>query len=138
MLKRDGLALEDTQLCAAERLFCLSAMALAAAVRTLQLVDARDGSARPASEVIDAALVGAVAAVSRTLEGKTQRQKSPHATGSLAHLAWVVGRLGGWNCYGKPPGPKTMQAGWTRLAAMLAGYLLAQAQSHDESLPCMP
>ena len=25
---------------------------------------------------------------------------------SLAWLAWIIARLGGWNCYYKPPGPK--------------------------------
>jgi hypothetical protein len=30
---------------------------------------------------------------------------------SLAWLAWIATRLGGWNCYYKPPGPKTMRAG---------------------------
>jgi hypothetical protein len=55
------------------------------------------------------------------LEGKTPRQKYPHPTGWLPWLAWIIARLGGWNCYYKPPGPKTMRTGWDKLAAMTRG-----------------
>jgi Transposase DDE domain len=124
-LKSDGLALDDSQVIDAERLFNLSAIALAAAIRTIQLVDARDGSPRPASDVVDPAFALALERLSRKLEGNTPRQKNPHPPGSLAFVAWIAARLGGWNCYYKPPGPKTMRQGWDQLAATLAGYALA-------------
>jgi hypothetical protein len=106
-LKSDGMKLEDSQVQDAEHLFRLSALALAAAVRILQLVDARDGSSRPMSDVLDQACLQAVAVIGKTREGATQRQQNPHPQGSLAWLSWIVARYGGWNCYGKPPGPKT-------------------------------
>ena len=124
-LKSDGLALEDSQVTDAERMFNLAAMGLAGAVRTIQLVDARDGSPRPASDVIDDELVPALLRISRSLEGNTVRQKNHHHPNSLAFVAWIAARLGGWNCYHKPPGPKTMRHGWNQLAAMLQGYALA-------------
>jgi hypothetical protein len=124
-LKSDGLALEDSQVIDAERMFNLAAVGLAGAIRTIQLVDARDGSTRPASDVIDPSCALALQRLSAKLEGKTQRQKNPHPPDSLAFVAWIVARLGGWNCYYKPPGPKTMRHGWNRLTATLEGYLLA-------------
>ena len=124
-LKSDGLALEDSQLVDAERLFNLAAIGLAGAVRTIQLVDARDGGPRPATDVIDEAFAIPLERLSKKLEGKTQRQKNPHPPGSLAFVAWIAARLGGWNCYYKPPGPKTMRYGWNQLAARLEGYALA-------------
>lgn len=130
-LKRDGLDLEASQLADAERLFILTAMALAAAVRTIQLVDARDGSPRPMTDVVDAVFAAPLVAISRSLEGRTARQKNPHPPTSLAFVAWIAARLGGWNCYYKPPGPKTMRDGWSQLAAMLHGYAIAQ----HEALP---
>jgi len=130
-LKRDGLDLEASQIADAERLFILTAMALAAAVRTIQLVDARDGSTRPITDVVDDAFAAPLAAISRTLEGRTARQKNTHPPNSLAFVAWIAARLGGWNCYYKPPGPKTMRDGWNKLAAMLHGYAIA----HHEALP---
>ncbi len=130
VLKSDGLKLEDSQVEAADRLFKLAALGLGAAVRILQLTDARDGGPRPATDVVDAALIEPIAVIGKTLEGKTERQKNRHAIGSLAWLAWIAARLGGWNCYYKPPGPKTMANGWKQLAAMLEGFLLANHQQH--------
>jgi Transposase DDE domain len=124
-LKSDGMRLEETQMHEARRLFKLAIVGLAAACRTIQLVDARDGSPRPASDVIDAALLPAAEAIGQTLEGKTERQKNRHPLHSLAWLAWIVARLGGWNCYYKPPGPKTMRAGWAPFATMAAGFTIA-------------
>lgn len=63
-------------------------------------------------------------------EGATAKQKNPHPEGSLAWLSWVVARYGGWNCYGKPPGPKTMAYGWPRFCATLCGLILAKAQEN--------
>jgi len=124
-LKRDGLRLEDSQAQDVERLFRIAALGLGAAVRILQLVDARDGGSRPMSDVLDADLLEPAAALGRSRQGATERQKNPHPQGSLAWLAWIVARYGGWNCYGKPPGPKTMAIGWQAFAANLSGYLLA-------------
>jgi hypothetical protein len=124
-LKKDGLGLEESLVQQAEHLFRLAALALAAAVRILQLVDARDGGPRPMSDVLDQQLTAAVAVIGRTREGATARQKNPHPEGSLAWLSWIVARYGGWNAYYKPPGPKTMARGWERFSAILTGYLLA-------------
>jgi len=129
-MKSDGLRLEETQIKDAARLFNLTAVALTAAVRTIQLVDARDGSSRPATDVADEELIAAAEAIGPTLERATARQKNPHPPRSLAWLSWIIARLGGWNCYYKPPGPKTMRAGWNRLSAMAAGYALAITQQN--------
>ena len=128
--KSDGLGLPDLQTHNAERLFKMGALALGAAVRTIQLVDARDGGSRPGSDVADPEVLEAAAAIGPSLEGNTPRQRNPHLPGFLSWLSWIVARLGGWNCYYKPPGPKTMRAGWDKLAAMAAGYHLAMAVNH--------
>jgi hypothetical protein len=124
-LKSDGMRLEETQMHDAKRLFKLAVVGLAAACRTIQLVDARDGSPRPATDVVDAALLPVAEAIGATLEGKTERQKNHHPVLSLAWLSWIIARLGGWNCYYKPPGPKTMRAGWGQFATMAAGFTIA-------------
>jgi hypothetical protein len=127
-LKSDGLALDDSQVIDAERMFNLTAIGLAGAIRTIQLVDARDGGPRPSTDVIDANFAAALERLSKKLEGKTLRQKNPHPPGSLAFVSWIAARLGGWNCYYKPPGVKTMHNGWRHLAATLEGYALATQQ----------
>jgi len=121
-MKRDGLGLEDSQLVRKDHLVKITAIALVAASRTMQLVDARDGSSRPASDVLDADLLPIAEAIGRRLEGRTAHQQNPHPKHSLAWLAWIVARLGGWHGYDKPPGPKTMRDGWDVFAAKLQGY----------------
>jgi hypothetical protein len=106
----------------AGRLFKLALIGLAAATRSVQRVDGRDGSDRPATDVIAPGLLPAAEAIGPAREGKTPRQKNPHPSRSLA---WIIARLGGWNCYYKPPGPKTMRAGWARFAAMATGFIIA-------------
>jgi Transposase DDE domain len=128
--KSDGLGLPDLQTHNADRLFKISALALGAAVRTIQLVDARNGGSRPGSDVADPEILDAAAAICPSLEGNTPRQRNPHLRDSLSWLSWIVARLGGWNCYYKPPGPKTMRTGWDKLAAMAAGYHLAMSVNH--------
>jgi Transposase DDE domain len=136
VLKKDGLDVEASQVTEAHRLFNLAAGGLAASVRILQLVDARDGSTRPATDVIEACEIDAIAAIGSTLEGGTKRQQNPWTPGSLAWLAWVVARLGGWNCYYRPPGPKTFAQGWRRLADRLEGF--AAATHHRTPLNIAP
>jgi len=89
-LKSDGVRLEETQVHQAGRLFKLAVVGLAAACRTIQLVDARDGGPRPATNVIDPALLPVAEAIGPTLEGSTERQKNRHLLHSLAWLSWII------------------------------------------------
>jgi hypothetical protein len=123
-LKNDGLRLPDVQMQKASKLLKLAALGLAAAVRILQTVDARHGSRRSALDVTDQETIDAAACIGPSLEGGTERQKNPYPVASLAWLTWIIARLGGWNCYYKPPGPKTMAAGWTRLNEQARGIIL--------------
>ena len=106
--KGGGLGLEETKAETAHRLFNDAAIAPAAAVRIIQLTNARDGSARPASDVIG-----------RSLKRVAEKQMNPQPQTTPAHIAWICARIGGWNCCGKPPGPKTMAHGWKSLMLML-------------------
>jgi len=126
-LKKDGMRLEETQVVEASAVMNLAALALAAAVRIVQLVDARDGSTRPATDCVEADQIEAVARIGAAQEGKTARQQNPWPKGRLSWLSWIVARLGSWDCYGKKPGPKTMADGWHRLSLMLDGFKLALA-----------
>ncbi len=128
-LKKQGLDIEASQVASGEGLIKLAAMATVAAVRIMQLVLARDGAfERPASDVMMPELLPLAIALLRQLEGKTQAQKNPHPHGSLAWLAWIIARLGGWNGYKseRPPGPITMSNGWRRFEAISQGWTLRQ------------
>lgn len=105
----------------------LAAAALVAAVDVMQLVHDRDGRlGRPLQDVFQPDESAALAAVSTTLEGRTERQKNPHPRGSLAFAAWVCARLGGWTGYYGKPGPVVMLKGLHHFRALQQGWALAQ------------
>jgi Transposase DDE domain len=112
VMKSQGLQLEDSQLATGERLVKLAAATTSAACIDMQLVQERDGRHQlPASTVFTAPEIETLEALSPTLEGSTERQQNLHPVASLAWAAWIIARLGGWNCYYKPPGPITMRRG---------------------------
>ena len=125
LMKSQGLGIEDSQVDTAERLLKLAVIAARAAVVTLQLVQARDGDhPEPAVLVFDEEAVEALAALSRTRYApRTEKQRNPHASGTLAWAAWIIARLGGWDGYQrKKPGPITMIRGLEKFKAVLVGW----------------
>ena len=103
----------------------LIAAALVAAITVFQLVRERDGIAkRPFTDVLDPADCPALQAINAKLEGKTARQKNPHPEGSLAYVAWVFARLGGWTGYYGKPGPVVILSGLLHFQALLQGWKL--------------
>jgi hypothetical protein len=130
-LKGQGFAIEESQIIDAKTLVKLAVAALIAAVRVMQLVRARDGTTQQRlTDALQAKDQPLIEALVTKLEGKTLKQKNPHPVGSLARVAWVVGRLGGWSGYVgggyKPAGPKTMYDGLLRLDGIKRGWELAQ------------
>jgi len=135
-LKTDGIGVEKSQIIEARSFVKLAVVALIAAVRVMQIVLGRDSSTgQPMTDVADPGDAPALAAISRKLEGKTEKLKNPHHPQSLAWLAWIVARLGGWSGYTskgyKPAGPKTIFRGLTQLDGMLEGWKLANHSGLD-------
>jgi len=125
--KSQGLDIESSQVEAAQALFNLAALAMIAATKIMQLVLARDGTVeRPATDVVMADQLPMLEALQISLEGKTAKQKNPHPKHSIAWLAWIIARLGGWTGYPseRPPGPITMRRGWYRFEQMTQGWNL--------------
>lgn len=126
-LKSQGFALEESQIETPEAMAKLAVAVLIAALRAMQLVYARSGATgQKLSDALDEAAEPLVEALVRKLEGKTEKQKCHHPPGSLARLAWVVGRLGGWDGYEghgyKPAGPKTIAIGLAQFDAIRTGW----------------
>jgi len=125
-MKTKGFDIEASRVAEGGPFEKLAVATLIAAIEVLSLVRERDGAAgRPATDVFAAEELPIIAAVSDSLEGRTARQKNPHAPGSLAHAAWVCARLGGWTGYYGKPGPVVMLHGMLRLRAMIEGFRLA-------------
>lgn len=66
----------------------------------------------------------ALAAICASLEGKTEKQRNPHPSNSLAWATWICARLGGWTGYYGKPGPITIHRGRLRLTHLLHGWTL--------------
>ena len=136
VMKSQGLQLEDSQIASAERLLKLAAAATKAACIDIQLVQERDGEHQlPATNVFTEAEIETLEALVPTLEGKTDRQKNRHPAGSLARAGWVLARLGGWNCYYKPPGPITFRRGIEQFYAIHRGHRLRAWPMQDVRIP---
>jgi hypothetical protein len=129
LMKSDGLRLEDSQLETADALMKLTAIAARGACVILQLVQARDGGAEPASIAFSEPEVAVLDQLNGQIEGKTELQKNPHARHSLAWASWIIARMGGWNGYpsSRPPGPITMRNGWEHFRAIARGWALRDA-----------
>jgi len=129
-LKSHCLRIEDSQMEEASCFTKLAMVALIAAVRSMQLVMARDGSTgQPITDAVNTADLPALRSLCSSLEGRTDKLKNPFDPAALAWFAWIVARLGGWSGYTskgyRPPGPKTMHHGLLRLDGILTGWHLA-------------
>jgi hypothetical protein len=132
VLKTQGFMLEDSQIGTADRLCKLVAIAAKAAVITIQLLQARNGSQQPLHIVFNASEADALTALNQQLEARSKRLKNPHPSDNLAWAAWIIGRLGGWDGYpsSKPPGPITFKNGLDYFRAIAVGWSLRDV--------CMP
>ena len=130
-MKTQGFNMEDSQIETPEAMAKLAIAVLIAALRAMQLVHARSGATgQKLADAMDGAAGPIVEALVVKLQGKTAKLKNPHPPDSLARLAWVVGRLGGWDGYEghgyKPAGPKTMAIGLTRFDAIREGWEMSK------------
>lgn len=111
-LKTAGFDIEAADIGDPQVMIKFVAAATVAAVTVMQLVKARDGTTgQSLADAFEPADQPILEAISTQLEGKTARQKNPHARGSLAFAGWVIGRLGGWTGYYGKPGPRVMRQG---------------------------
>ena len=121
-LKSKGFGI-DTARMAYAALEKLATAAVIAAIRVMQLVQARDNAAgRPIGDVFGPAEVPLLEALNSSVQGATARQRNPHPPGSLAWAAWIIARLGGWDGYYGKPGPITMYNGLRDFNAAMLGW----------------
>jgi hypothetical protein len=111
-LKTAGFDIESAEIGEPYAMMNLVAAAAVAAVTVMQLVRARDGTTDDKlADAFDPTDQPLIEALSADLEGATTRQKNPHPKESLAFVAWVIARLGGWTGYYGKPGPLVMRRG---------------------------
>jgi hypothetical protein len=127
-LKTAGFDIEDADLSDPHAMMNLVVAASIAAVTVMQLVKGRDGAGQQKLiDAFDADDQRILEAICAKLEGKTARQKNPHAKGTLAFAAWVIARLGGWTAYYGKAGPKVMRRGLEDFQRIKFGVTLGLA-----------
>ena len=129
VLKKQGLNIESSQVESAQGLIKLAVLSVQVAIKSMQLIAARDGRAqRCATDVFEAQELAVLEALQGQLEGNTDKQQNPHRVGELAWASWLIARLGGWKGYRSesPPGPITLLRGIQRLAGICDGWRLAK------------
>ncbi|TKB12609.1 MAG: IS4 family transposase, partial [Mesorhizobium sp.] len=128
-VKSQAIDLEESLIADGDALERLAATALVVATKVMQLVHGRGspGQRFQAAHLFDPTEITVLEVLIAKLEGKTQKQKNPHPTHTLAWAAWCIARLGGWNGYEKerPPGPITFTHGLRRFNAITQGFVLA-------------
>lgn len=111
-LKTAGFDIEAADIGEPEVMIKFVGAAAVSAVTIMQLVRSRDGTTEEKlADALEPDDQPVLEAVSAQLEGKTEKQKNPHAKGTLAFGAWVIARLGGWTAYYGKPGPMVMRIG---------------------------
>ena len=129
-MKRKGFDIEGLRIGEETPRNRLVLACLLAATVVMQMTAAatgpRTGAAlRPLTDAFDLEDRPLLEAISRDLEGRTERQKNPHPPGSLAFATWVCARLGGWTGYYGKPGPIVILRGWTEFQSLKHGAHLA-------------
>lgn len=129
ILKNEGLRVENCQLETGLALKKMVVMALDTATKILQLVQERDGkNGSPAQNVFQEDEIEFIEQLQPRLEGKTEKQKNPYPTQSLAWATWCIARLGGWKGYASesPPGPITIKRGLEKFQQQFIGWSMFQ------------
>lgn len=129
LLKTQGFNVEESQVVEGHALMNLVTAALVAAMQTLQLTLARDGTTRqPIGDAFDESDIEVLGHIEQELPGKTAKQSNPHGRDTLAWAVWIIARLGGWTGYAsqKPPGPKTMYLGLKQFENIAHGWNLSR------------
>jgi Transposase DDE domain len=134
-IKQAGLKLEATQLESVAAIQRLTVLALSVAVRTLQMLEARDDAEIKADTVFTDEQQQCLAQLAPTLVGRTQKQQNPYPQASLPWATWLIARLGGWSGYRsqRPPGMPTLVHGLKLFEAIFLGWKMTQTR-----LVCTP
>lgn len=114
VIKSSGLNLEHALIEHAPRLKKLAILVAMAAVKIIQLLQAREGeSDQLLTDLFTEQEITLLNQINPKLEGNTEKQKNPHPKNSLPFAVWIIARLGGWKGYKthRPPGIKTISRG---------------------------
>jgi hypothetical protein len=130
LLKEKGFRIESSELETGWAIRKLTVMALNAALRVMQLLLAHNNeNSQPVEEVFDEGEIACLQALSKTLEGGTEKSKNKNNPKLLSWATWIIARLGGWKNYNskRPPGPILLKKGMDKFNSIYQGWNMARA-----------
>lgn len=112
-LKKTGFDIEKILNQSQQGILKLTFTTLMAAVRIIQLIQARENEDIPIESVFSAKEIQMLEILNQSLQGKTEKLRNPHKMESLAFATWVIARMGGWKGYAsqRKPGAYTLKVG---------------------------
>lgn len=119
--KTRGLDLEATRLANRMAVMKLGVLAYESAAKVTELVKAREDRVTPAARFFTEEELACMDDLRAGLEGKTQKQKNPYPSHSVAWAVWIIARLGHWHGAGKP-GLVIIRRGLERFEAVFLGW----------------
>lgn len=127
-LKKTGFAIENILNQTKEGILKLTSTTLMAAVKIIQLIQARDNPEIAIETLFSPQEIAVLKVLSKSLEGRTEKQRNPYPQESLAFGVWVIARLGGWKGYGsqRKPGVYTLQIGLNKFYVFYEAYNMAK------------
>ena len=128
LVKKDGFRLESSELETGYALRKLGILTMEAAVKVLQLKQARGGDETlPIATVFTDHEVECLEKLTVKLEGVTEKQQNPFKTRTLPWATWIIARLGGWNGYknNRPPGILTLKMGLDKFNIIYIGFTIS-------------
>jgi hypothetical protein len=127
-LKKTGFAIENILNETKDGILKLTSTTLMAAVKIIQLIQARDNPEIVIESVFSPQEMEVLKILSKSLEGRTEKQRNPYPQESLAFGVWVIARLGGWNGYAsqRKPGAYTLQIGLNKFYIFYEAYNMAK------------
>ena len=129
LLKQKGFNVESSYLEEGTSLIKLVILAMASALDVMRLLLAqRAEEDQPIEHVFSELEQHYLHELGPTLEGNTQKQKNPNASGTLGWAAWIIARLGGWKGYSSQgrAGPITYYEGLKRFRLTFDGWCIGK------------
>lgn len=137
IMKKKGFGIEDSQLETGAGLKKLVVMALQIALTTMSLkLSIKNKQEIDAEVVFTKEQIQFIKLLMKDLEGKTEKQRNPYSTGTLAWSAWGIARLSGWSGYSShgPPGYITIKTGLDKFYDKFEGYKIALKLIHQKDV----
>ena len=126
VIKTKGFEIESSQLGDGFKLKKLLAMTLEVALQVMRLKLSLNDEDQKADSLFNSIEIRFLEKVNKKIEGQTQKQKNPYNEKTLAWVAWIIARIGGWTGYKSqgPPGYITIKNGLDKYHQQYQGYLL--------------